>query len=458
MGLVREFESGQSRYVIPVGCGGGCYQGTFHYVGGEGRIMLHHGDCLSVMKGMDESSIDAVITDPPYGLTSKSSKHGFMKKTWDAGVPGVAYWEQAYRVLKPSHYLLAFGGTRTWHRLACAIEDAGFEMRDTLMWVYSQGFPKNKACLKPAWEPIILARKPGPRNPLGIEDCKVGTEAVTINAYEGGWTPFSKGADKPYESSESLGRWPSNLMFECTCETTQDPAPGSGPGVGPRPASDVGGASWSKGDHVPFYYGDTGRIHTDLNCPCAMLDAQSGKTVSSDNIRHCSRNSDTVVFGKMNPIDNGGYSDEGGASRFFPVFSFDDEERDSEVRFRYCAKAAKAERNAGLQWIEKGDVGQLEEQIAGALEGRQDGSLSGPVVHSRNTHPTVKPAALMGWLIKLVIKPDDTILDPFMGSGSTGIACVTEVRRFVGIDQDEYYVEIAKRRIKHAKALTIVGR
>ncbi len=153
---------------------------------------LHHGDCLEVMAAMDADSVAAVVTDPPYGLE-------FMGKDWDKlavpkpgnlggfadgtkpsfervkrHLPAMQRWHEqwatdALRVLAPSHYLLAFGGTRTWHRLACALEDAGFEIRDTLMWLYGSGFPKGKACLKPAWEPVILARKPGPMRELGIE-------------------------------------------------------------------------------------------------------------------------------------------------------------------------------------------------------------------------------------------------------------------------------------------------
>lgn len=116
---------------------------------------------------MLSEAVDGIVTDPPYGL-------GFMGKNWDHGIPGVPFWSAALRCAKPGAYLLAFGGTRTFHRLACAIEDAGWEMRDCLSWLYGSGFPKGKACLKPGWEPIILARKPGKSVHLQIDGCRVG--------------------------------------------------------------------------------------------------------------------------------------------------------------------------------------------------------------------------------------------------------------------------------------------
>ncbi|MDE2471436.1 MAG: site-specific DNA-methyltransferase, partial [Bradyrhizobium sp.] len=124
----------------------------------EREFAIHTGDCREVMRSIADSSIDAVITDPPYGL-------GFMGKAWDRGVPGAEFWAEMLRVAKPGAYLLAFGGTRTSHRMACAIEDAGWEIRDTIMWIYGSGFPKSHngpwggTALKPAHEPIIMARK-----------------------------------------------------------------------------------------------------------------------------------------------------------------------------------------------------------------------------------------------------------------------------------------------------------
>ena len=120
------------------------------------------GDCLEEMRKMEESSISGVVTDPPYGLK-------FMGKGWDHGIPGVDYWKEMLRICSPGAFLLSFGGTRTFHRLTCSIEDAGWEIIDCLMWLYGSGFPKSQGSLKPAWEPIIMARKKGVIKKLNIE-------------------------------------------------------------------------------------------------------------------------------------------------------------------------------------------------------------------------------------------------------------------------------------------------
>src|SRR5271165_1061567 len=139
--------------------------------------MIIHGDCLLKMQEMDDESISAIVTDPPYGLK-------FMGKDWDHGIPGIPYWKEAFRICKPGSFMMAFGGTRTFHRLTCSIEDAGWEIRDCVMWLYGSGFPKGKGCLKPAWEPIILARKKGPNPQLNIDECRIST--TELKAYSPG--------------------------------------------------------------------------------------------------------------------------------------------------------------------------------------------------------------------------------------------------------------------------------
>jgi DNA modification methylase len=134
-------------------------------------VRLLEGDALVRLAETEAASIDACVTDPPYGL-------GFMGRMWDHGIPGVPYWTEVLRVLKPGSHLVAFGGTRTYHRLTCAAEDAGFEIRDCLMWLYGSGFPKGKGCLKPGWEPIVLARKPAPAPWLNVDGCRIGTEST----------------------------------------------------------------------------------------------------------------------------------------------------------------------------------------------------------------------------------------------------------------------------------------
>jgi len=390
---------------------------------------LHHGDCLEVMAGMEAGSVDAVVTDPPYGLEfmgkewdklidkrDTRAERGFKndgaggrttdpflaaKVTYKGGSPAQEWHEawatEALRVLKPSHYLLAFGGTRTWHRLACALEDAGFEIRDTLMWLYGSGFPKGKACLKPAWEPVILARKPGPMRELGIEECRIGTDAAdlalmaarshpngTVSGNGGGVT---YGFDKPEGFVPSpAGRWPANLVLD------EEAA--------------------------------------------AMLDEQTAGLrggVSVNRNRDAASDKPASVYGtfKCDTADVT-YADSGGASRFF-----------------YCAKASRSERNEGCEGMA---AAQTTFAAGTGLSRNGDGTPRNQYPTSRNHHPTVKPVALMRWLVRLVARPGDVVLDPFAGSGTTGVACAMEGRDFIGIEREAEYVEIARRRIDAAAA------
>lgn len=200
--------------------------------------MIHVGDCLEVMRALAPDSVDSIVTDPPYGI-------GFMGKAWDHGVPGVPFWVEALRVAKPGAYLLAFGGTRTFHRLACAIEDAGWELRDTIMWVYASGFPKAtdrkkipegwegwNTALKPAWEPIIVARKPligtvaanllaHGTGALNIDGCRVPTVGNDDGRWGNGSRPggfgdvgAAKGSSTPNGRKHDAGRWPANVLHD----------------------------------------------------------------------------------------------------------------------------------------------------------------------------------------------------------------------------------------------------
>lgn len=150
-----------------------------------------HGDCIEVMRTMDAESVDSIVTDPPYGL-------GFMGKKWDDLPPGREWAEECLRVLKPGGHMLAFGGTRTWHRLATAIEDAGFEMRDSIAWLYGSGFPKHRANLKPAFEPVVMARKPF-KGSLTTNESVHGTGALSIEAAR---------------IAGGSGRWPTNVILD----------------------------------------------------------------------------------------------------------------------------------------------------------------------------------------------------------------------------------------------------
>lgn len=325
------------------------------------------GDCLQVMKGMKDNSIDFIVTDPPYGLK-------FMGKDWDHGIPGVPFWEQALRVCKPGSHMLAFGGTRTFHRLAYAIEDAGWEIRDCLSWLYASGFPKSHnhfgiegygTALKPAWEPIILSMKPLDGTfahnaekwgiaGLNIDACKIGNDDIKTC----GGQKFSNLYGKFNKSNESFhqGRWPANLILD-------------------EEAAE-------------------------------MLDQQSGISKSNLGNKRTEMQGKTYNLGfKPMPNLEFGYNDSGGASRFF-----------------YCAKASSSERNAGL--------------------------------NERCNHPTVKPLSLMRYLITLLAPPGNPILlDPFAGSGSTICAAKQLGIRAIGIEKEEEYCEIARRRAEHFQFL-----
>jgi site-specific DNA-methyltransferase (adenine-specific) len=350
---------------------------------------------------MAENSVDSIVTDPPYGLT-------FMGKDWDRGVPGAHFWTEARRVAKPGAHLLAFGGTRTFHRLACAIEDAGWEIRDTVMWVYGSGFPKSHnlkgdwqgwgTALKPAWEPIIVARKPlvgtvaanvleYETGALNIDGCRVGTDD-DCGRPQGtmprpmDWGHKSGGATF-VTAGNPAGRWPANLIHDGSDEVLAGfpakagafaPVRGTEPGV---PAKNV--------------YGEYGRHEGQF------------------------------------------YGDSGSAARFF-----------------YCAKASKADRDEGCE--------ELPERRGGAeYRPNNDGTggiqsrLHGATTKGRNNHPTVKPTALMRYLVRLVTPPGGVVLDPFMGSGSTGKAAALEGFGFVGVEIDAEYLEIARLRIAKAQ-------
>ncbi len=384
----------------------------------EPRYRLYPGDCREVLGAISAESIDAIVTDPPYELTAArpggrsaatrgAVMRGFMGLAWDA--TGIAYdpalWRECLRVMKPGAHLLAFGGTRTAHRMVCAIEDAGFEIRDSILWIYGSGFPKSKnlsgerrgwgSALKPAHEPIVLARKPLAERTLeanvthygtgalNIDACRVPTSdklsggdcsASAVGARHPGWTrpwmddPNAVAAHAArcrdnVTQAENFGRWPANVMHDGSVEVLAafPEAPGQ--------CADAKLANELK----------TSRVY-------GAMRRERGDEPSAN-----SENTGTVGF-KMRP----------GARRL---------DAGSAARFFYCAKASRADRGTG------------------------------------NTHPTVKPTALMAYLCRLITPPGGTVLDPFTGSGSTGVAAVREGFRFIGIESQAAYLEIAHQRI-----------
>lgn len=332
--------------------------------------MIHTGDALTVLKKLKANTFDGCLTDPPYGLK-------FMGAQWDHGVPAAETWAEVLRVLKPGSFLMAFGGTRTHHRLACAIEDAGFEIRDCLMWLYGQGFPKGKGSLKPAWEPIILARKRAPAPVLNIDGCRIKTSAA-LGRLNHSTSTFNKRNTTPWvDNSHGLGRWPANVLLDET----------SG----------------------------------------AALDEMSGTTRSRPAPAHsnkgCMYNASAVVNGST-------HDDSGGASRFF-----------------YCAKASRAERDAGLS----GELKTFQSGCGGKFstddEGKQRDRFK---VTARNDHPCVKPLKLTEYLARLILPaiPNARILIPFSGSGSEMLGAKRAGwKRIDGIEMNPAYVNIGAQRM-----------
>jgi hypothetical protein len=343
--------------------------------------MILIGDARAIP--LPDASVDAVVTDPPYEI-------GFMGKRWDkAGVAfDPALWREVLRVLKPGGRMLAFGAPRTSHRIWCAIEDAGFVIEDTAMWMFGSGFPKHRSKLKPAYEPICVARK-GPVSELNIDGCRVAcepfrnTRGYLLGAMnDDGWDN-QKQRGRAFESAPG-GRWPANVLLD------EEAA--------------------------------------------AALDAQSGTLTSGFMAAGTARSARSVCYGAMPDTANlrDTFADSGGASRFF-----------------YCAKASRSERERGLHDAPKRPGGSTAKGFTQDLAHGQDRNR--PVA---NHHPTVKPVALMRYLVRLVTQPDNLVLDPFMGSGSTGVACTEEGRRFVGIDLNPDYANIARLRIAAAQPPT----
>lgn len=416
------------------------------------------GDNLPHLRSLPDCHFDSCVTDPPYELA-------FMGRKWDSS--GVAFdpvrWAEVLRVLKPGAHLLAFGGTRTYHRMVCAIEDAGFEIRDSIHWVYGSGFPKSldvsKAiderlgaarevvgtipdrrtgkgsvlnfstdrpqsevsvtgspvtpeaeqwngwgtALKPAHEPIVVARKPL-SGTVAANVLAYGTGGLNVDAcrIEGdAWSRpgraesnvFGAYAPIPTESSPA-GRWPPNLLLthsESCGETCVD------------------------------------------GCPVAEMDRQSGNRPGMSGGGKHRADYEGGMFGAID--SDAARGDSGGASRFFPVF-------------RYEAKAGRSEREWGceaLPAMTRGEITGCDDNAKGMQSPRSCIRASGGI---RNTHPTVKPVALMRWLARLVTPPGGRVLDVFAGSGTTGCACVAEGFDFTGIELKPEHVAICEARIR----------
>ena len=402
------------------------------------------GDCLTVMADMDETSVDAVVTDPPYEL-------GFMGRAWDRS--GIAFrpetWAAALRVLKPGGHLVAFGAPKNYHRLACAIEDAGFEMRDTLMWIYGSGFPKSHnlrgewqgwgTALKPAYEPIILARKPligtvaenvlaHGTGALNIDGCRVGdfvnttppgTDRYNQANYEHGYRPNAyrrQTGTKSTTETETRATTNSTTCGSCLKPITDDCTPSSMSGEK---------SGWPQGEtrHAPIGRdGEPSANKTYAKNGSTNFAATPGPRGGSPagrwpaNLVHDGSEEVLAAFpnapGQQRRVgpDHGDKASVNTYGDFGPRENFEPRgDSGSAARFFYCAKAGKSDR-AGSK------------------------------------HPTVKPVALMRWLVRMVTPPGGTILDPFAGTGTTGQAAVEEGFNAILIEREaEYLADIHRR-------------
>ena len=366
-----------------------------------------HGDCLEVLMTLEDNSIDSIVTDPPYEL-------GFMGKSWDS--TGIAYnvelWKECLRVLKPGGHLLAFGGTRTYHRMACAIEDAGFEIRDCIQWLYGSGFPKSLDVSK------AIDKK------LGAERKTVGLKPYTNDGSIRG-NSYNKGG---YE----------RVQLPITAPATPEAKQWEGWGTALKPANEpivLARKPLSEktvAENVLKW--GTGGLNID---GCRVGTEQMGGYVVKSSLgRRTSEGGEHKDF--MATSATGRFPanvllDEEAAAML-------DEQQEGASRFFYCAKASKKERNMGLEDIEPTTVD----------DGRNK-PIDNPFLRGKtlrqNTHPTVKPVKLMEYLITLITPPNGIVLDPFLGSGTTALAALNLGRFFIGIELNEEYVEMARRRV-----------
>ena len=391
-------------------------------------MRLHNGDCLNILKMMieDEVFVDSIVTDPPYEL-------GFMGRSWDS--TGIAFqketWELCFKVLKPGGHLLAFSGSRTYHRMAVAIEDAGFEIRDQVMWLYGSGFPKSMNVGKIVDKKLrgVGVGKSDPKSPLH------GTKRQKIDGSNAkhDMSPLYKTQNVEYEYEHDISKqWDG---WGTALKPAHEPLV-----LARKPLSEK-----SIADNVLKW--GTGGINID-ECRVEGNDAKYPDTNPDfrDQGRQSKENMgiDKLSFGQTENVkrkkvvrksrdENGVWTDDNSASRYF-----------------YCAKTSKAERNQGLDNFPikqtqggGGGIGDYKDDVNSA-----SGKFGSEKAPSKNTHPTVKPIKLMKYLCRLITPKGGTVLDPFMGSGSTGMAAKEENFEFVGIEKEEQYFNIASARIE----------
>ena len=437
------------------------------------NIRLLNGDCLVKLQELDDNSVDSIVTDPPYGID-------FMGKKWDYDVPSTAIWEQCFRVLKPGGYLLAFAGTRTQHRMAVRIEDAGFEIRDMIAWVYGSGFPKSHNISK-ALDKMAGAKRTVKKGVKPGREDFVGRDAMESLRQSG-----SEGYDRPWmHDPEKVENY--NYEFE---PVTDDANKWDGWGTALKPALEPitvarkpleektvaanvlkygTGAININESRIPTNpdvddarLGGKGSWKTDNAAKNVYEGGYAGEEVSSStlgrfpaNLIHDGSEEVTELFpdtksGKLTPDMNvkasTGWAGGSSADRVKNTFNGDE---GSAARFFYVPKTSKKDRNDGLDKFKAKATASSEfrPNHAEKAEQGEDGNPYGRWTPEKNNHPTVKPTDLMRYLVTMVTPKGGTTLDPFMGSGSTGRGAKLGGFNFVGIELDPEYFVLAKARI-----------
>ena len=409
-------------------------------------VTIHTGDSRQVLRTLPENSVDAIVTDPPYEL-------GFMGKAWDrSGIANdVKFWDDCLRVLKPGGHLLAFSGSRTYHRMTCAIEDAGFQVRDQMMWVYGSGFPKSLNVAKAIDSTIRLGGSNTRK--LRQTEQETGGDSYQLKGRNNGILGEKKTFDrkewKPTtDEAKKWDGWGTALKpaHEPIC-VARKPLVGT---VAENVLKYGTGAINIEGTRICPECGDDDATEELPFCMDCVDEGAINQGRWPANLMH--DGSDEVLG--LFPESNGGAAPkkandtktlyEGGWK------GLQREERvdfgkGSAARFFYCPKASKRDRDEGLEGFEEKEVARM-----GHGNNEQDPKTQSFISKSRNIHPTVKPTELMRYLCRLVTPPGGTILDPFLGSGSTGKAAALEGFSFIGIDLSAEYAEIAKARIDHA--------
>jgi site-specific DNA-methyltransferase (adenine-specific) len=408
---------------------------------------LECGNSKELLKTLADNSIDAIVTDPPYEL-------GFMGKKWDAS--GIAYdvdlWRECLRVLKPGGHLLAFSGSRTYHRMTVAIEDAGFDIRDQIMWLYGSGFPKShdvsKAIDKLAGaerEAITTAKRSNAKGHVTNyskwerqEEYNITAPATDAAKEWNGWGTALKPAHEPICVARKplIGTVAENVLTHGTGGINVD---------GCR----VGNEGGTKASEVFPNTKTNNSYGNGLNENKKPISINNGRWPA--NIIH---DGSAEVLAGFPESSGGAFPKKAKASNFFMGIGAIAENRmemndkGSAARFFYCAKASKKDRDEGLEGFEEKPY--VFFQTGNGASGKPSSLSEGLNTQYRNTHPTVKPTNLMQYLCRLVTPPNGVILDPFLGSGSTGKAAIYEGFQFVGFDLSAEYVEISRARIEYA--------